>query len=194
MCTIAISKCDERKIRIQVHRPRQRLQPLLAPGGVRQPELVAPVARLERDRATCRSQRLGRAAARSSAGTTTSRALGEIALELDRAPHVIDGPRQQPAVRLVARARHLVLPEARVGEADVRRGVARIELDRLLEVGDRRRHLRRIERLEPDASFRERVIRLEAARVAERSRLAGPPPIRSASENCATIRSWRSKT
>ena len=32
-------------------RPRHRLQPFVAPGGVREPELVAPVARFERHRA-----------------------------------------------------------------------------------------------------------------------------------------------
>ena len=62
----------------------------------------------------------------------------QIALELDGAAHVIDGARQQRRVGLVARPRHLVLPEARVAEADVRLRVARIQDDRALEPLDRR--------------------------------------------------------
>ena len=53
----------------------------------------------------------------------------------------------------------------------MRGGVARIEADRALEVGDRRGHLRRLERLQPHASLGERPIRLEAARIPQRSRL-----------------------
>ena len=62
---------------------------------------------------------------------------GQIALELDRTADVIDGAGEQRGVRLVAGARHLVLPETRVGEAHVRQCVARIERDRALEVRDR---------------------------------------------------------
>ena len=48
----------ERKIRIQLHRPAHRLEALVAPGRVRQAELVAPVARLERHGAARGGQRL----------------------------------------------------------------------------------------------------------------------------------------
>jgi len=67
--------------------------------------------------------------------------VSEVALELNRSPYVVDGARKEAGVRLVSRARHLVLPESRVGKADVGRRVARIELDRFLEVGDCGRHL-----------------------------------------------------
>ena len=104
--------------------------------------------------------------------------LGQIALELDRPPHVIDRARQQRAVRLIAGARHLVLEEPRVAETDVRGRVARIERDGALEVGDRAGHDRRVERFEPDPSLGERLVGLEAARLAieaalRRARLAG---------------------
>ena len=75
---------------------------------------------------------------------------GEIPLELDRPPHVIDRARQQRRVRLVARARHLgTARTSRSPSADVRSGVARVERDRALEVGDRAGDERRVERLEP---------------------------------------------
>ncbi len=60
----------------------------------------------------------------------------------------------------------------------MRRRVARVELDRSLEVGDRGWHLGRIERLQAHAPLGERAVGLEAARVAERSRLLRPDPQR----------------
>jgi hypothetical protein len=66
--------------------------------------------------------------------------LGEIALQLDRTPDVVDRASEQRAIRLVAGARCLVLPEPRVRQADVRKRVARIERDRLLEIRHRCRH------------------------------------------------------
>ena len=60
--------------------------------------------------------------------------LGQIALELDRTPDVIDGSGQQSAVGLITRARHLVLPEPRVREPDMCRGISRIDLDGALAV------------------------------------------------------------
>ena len=88
--------------------------------------------------------------------------LGQVPLELDRAPDVIDRPRQERRVGLVARARHLVLPEPRVAEADVRERVTRIERDRALEVRDRAGDQRAVERLEPNAALGERLVGLEA--------------------------------
>ena len=60
MCTIAGFEMDEREIRVKFDRPFERLQPFLAPRRVRQPELVAPVARLERDGAPRCGQRFCR--------------------------------------------------------------------------------------------------------------------------------------
>ena len=55
----------ERKILVEIARASKRLQPFLAPCGVREAELVAPVARFERDGAARGGQRLGGPAARS---------------------------------------------------------------------------------------------------------------------------------
>ena len=52
--------------------------------------------------------------------------------------------------------------------------VARIERDRPLEVRDRRRHHRGVERLQPHAPFGERLIGLEAARLAIVAALGRP--------------------
>ncbi len=60
----------------------------------------------------------------------------------------------------------------------MRRRVPRVQLDRPLEVGDRGRHLGGIERFQPHTPLGERPIGLEAARVAERSRLLRPDPQR----------------
>ena len=168
----------ERKIRIQLHRPAQRLQPLVAPRGVRQPELVAPVARLERHGAARGGQRLDRAAGADEDKGQRRVRFGEVALELDRPADVIDGTGEQRHVGLVAGARHLVLKEPRVAEADVGGGVARIEHDGALEVRDGAGHDRRVERFQPDAPFGERLIGLETAGLAivaalRRTRLAG---------------------
>ena len=102
----------ERKVRVQLHRPRERAEPVVAPLRVRQAELMPPVAGLERDRPACsgRSASLKRSRADQQERQRRVR-LGEVPLELDRAPDVIDRPRQQRRVGLVARARHLVLPE-----------------------------------------------------------------------------------
>ena len=92
----------------------------------------------------------------------------QVAIQLDRLTHVIDRLRQQRGVRVIARTRHLVLEEVRVGQTDVRCGVARVQLDRPFEVADRPRHLRRFERLEPDAPLGEHLVGLEAARLTRR--------------------------
>ena len=103
---------------------------------MRQAELVAPVARLERHGAARGGQRLdGTAGADEQEGERGVR-FGQIALELDRPAHVIDRAREQRPVGLIARARHLVLEEPRVAEAHVGGGVARIEDDGALEVRD----------------------------------------------------------
>ncbi len=58
------------------------------------------------------------------------------------------------------------------------RRVAGIERNRFLKVGNRGWHRRSVERLQPHASFGERAVRLEAARVAKRSRLLRADPQR----------------
>jgi len=52
---------DERKVLIEVARTLQRVQTFVTPRGVRQPELVAPIAWFERNRSARRGQRLWRA-------------------------------------------------------------------------------------------------------------------------------------
>ena len=89
---------------------------------------------------------------------------GKIAIELDGAPHVIDRTRQQRAVGLVSRPRHLVLPEAGIREPDVCRRISGVERYRPLEIRNRAWNARRIERFEPHAAFGKRLIRFEAAR------------------------------
>ena len=88
--------------------------------------------------------------------------LGQVLVELDRPPHVIHRGGQRPCLRLVARPGGLVAPEERVGEADFRERVARVERERALEIGDRRVHLAHVERLELHASLGERLVGLEA--------------------------------
>ncbi len=100
--------------------------------------------------------------------------LGQVPRELDRAPDVIDRPRQQRRVGLVAGARHLVLPEPGVAECHVGEGVTRIERDRALEVGDRTGDERRVERLEPNAAVGERLIGFQADGFAVRASAAAP--------------------
>ena len=156
----------ERKIRIQLHRPGHRLETFVGPGRVRQAELVAPVARFERHGAARGGQRLDRTAGADEQEGERGVRFGQVALELDRPAHVIDRAREQRPVGLIARARHLVLEEPRVAEADVGGGVARIEDHGALEVRDGAGHHRRVERFQPDAAFGERLIRLEAARFA----------------------------
>ena len=56
----------EREVGVDVHAARERLEPFLPPGGMRQAELVAPVSRLERDRAAGRRQRIGRSSRATS--------------------------------------------------------------------------------------------------------------------------------
>ncbi len=58
------------------------------------------------------------------------------------------------------------------------RGVARVERDRLLEVSDRGRNFRGVERLQADSALREGSIGFEAARIAERARLLAANPQR----------------
>jgi hypothetical protein len=91
--------------------------------------------------------------------------LGEIRLELDGAAHVVDGPGEQRGLGLIAGARHLVLPEVRVADSDMRRGIPGIQPDRALEVTDSGPDLRTVQRLEPHAPFGERLVGLEAARL-----------------------------
>src|SRR5258706_42912 len=62
---------------------------------------------------------------------------------------------------MIAVARHLVPPEVRIGEADVRPRNARVEIDRALEVLDRDGDLGRIQRLELQPPFHERAIRIQ---------------------------------
>src|SRR5213083_1117845 len=93
----------------------------------------------------------------------------EIPLQLDRALDVIDRPCEERRVRLVTRARHLVLKETRIGETYVGERITRIQHDGALKIGDRAWHERRVERLEPHASFRESLVRLEAAGLAVRA-------------------------
>ena len=101
--------------------------------------------------------------------------LGQVARELDRAPDVINRPRQQRRVGLVTRARHLVLPEPGVAEGHVGQGVTRIERDRALEVGDRTGDERGVERLEPNAAVGERLVGFQADRLAVRTPAVGAP-------------------
>ena len=89
--------------------------------------------------------------------------LGEVSLELDGLAHVIDCVREQRSIRLVARARHLVLPEPRVREADVCEPIPGVQNDGALEIGDRAWNERCVERLQPDTPFGERLVRLQAA-------------------------------
>ena len=87
----------------------------------------------------------------------------EIPFQLDRAPHMFDGTCQQRRVRLVLRARHLVLPESSIAQGHMCQRVPRIEDGRAFEIGDCARNKRPVERLEPDPPFRERPVRFEAA-------------------------------
>ena len=65
----------ERKVGIQLHRARQRAQPVFSPVRMREPELVAPVAGLERDRAARRGERFAEAAGAHEQEREASRAL-----------------------------------------------------------------------------------------------------------------------
>ena len=49
----------ERKIRVQLNGLRERAQPLLAPCRMRQPKLVAPIVRIDRNGAPGRRERVG---------------------------------------------------------------------------------------------------------------------------------------
>ena len=127
--------------------------------------MIAPVSGLERD-GTARGREGLSEAPRAHEQEREARVrFRQIALKLDRAAHVIDGAGEQPRVGLIARARHLVLPEARVAEADIGLCVSRIEDDRALESLEGARDGRRIERLEPDTRFGEGLVGLQAARL-----------------------------
>ena len=75
--------------------------------------------------------------------------------------------------------------------------VSRIEHDRAFEIGNRAGDERRIERFEPHPPLGECLIGLEAARFTIRRASRSTAPDRrgpSVSANCATMRSWSSKT
>ena len=93
----------ERKILVEIARASKRLQPFFAPCGVCKTELIAPVARLERDGAARGGQRLGGPAGAHEQERERGVGIGQVAFELDRAPDVVDRARQQPSVGLVAR-------------------------------------------------------------------------------------------
>ena len=131
---------DERELGIEIDRARQCLQPLLAPRRVGQPELVAPVAGLERDRAARGRERLGGAPGAHEEERQRRVRFCEIAIQFNRTANVIDGTRQERAVGLIPRPRHLVLPEPRIREPHVGDGVLRIARDRPLEALDCRRN------------------------------------------------------
>ena len=156
----------EWKVRIQFHGLRQRTKPILAPLRVRKSKLITPIARLEGNRATCRRKRLAEAAGTDQKKRQRGVCLGEVSLELDCPPHVIDRPREQRRIRLTARARHLVLPESRVRETDVCECIPGIQDNGALEVSNGAGNKRRIEGFQPYAPFGERLIGLEAAGLA----------------------------
>lgn len=160
---------DEGKLGIEVHGAGQRLKSFFTPSGMREPELIAPVRGLERDRPPCLGQRLGCAAGAHQEERQRRVGLGQVALEIDRAPDVVDRAREQGRIGLVVRARHLVLPEPRVSQPDVGDRITRIHLDGAFETCDCGRNQRGVERFEPHPSLREGLVRLEAAGLADRS-------------------------
>ena len=165
----------ERKVRIQLHRAAQRGEPLVSPRRVGEAEMMSPVLRFEPHGPACFIDRFTGAPGAHEQERERRVGFRKIAVQLDRAAHMPDRRREQRAVRLVARSRPLVLPEARVGEADVRERVPRVQLDRRFEVGDRVGHRRRVERLEAHAALREPPIGLETRRLVRR-RSAPPDP------------------
>ncbi len=88
--------------------------------------------------------------------------LSELRVQGDGTLRLLDREREQRRVRMVAMARHLVAPEVRVREADVRSRNTRIEVDRALEVLDGHGDVGCIQRLELQPSFHECAIRVEA--------------------------------
>ena len=92
----------------------------------------------------------------------------EVGLEFDRPPHVIDRFGQQCRIGAVTRARHLVLPEMRIAQADVGGRIPRVDADRPLEIIDRAGDLRTIESVEPDAPLGERMVSIQAAGLTQR--------------------------
>ena len=100
---------------------------------------------------------------------------------------------QRVAVGRVARARGLKAPEVGVREPDVRQRVLGIERERALEVRHRRRHLRRVERLELEPALGERTVGVEAGGLARADAFARGrgTPICSPDDSSITNRSCR---
>ena len=124
---------------------------------------MRPLPGLEGHGATRGGERFSRASGADKEKRQRCMRLGEVSLEFDRAPDMIDRSRKERGIGLTACPGHLVLPETRVRQADVCECIPRIQDDGALEISNCAGNQRSIERFEPHATFGERLIRLEAA-------------------------------
>ena len=149
---------------------------------------MAPVAGLERH-----GPAAGRDGVRRLVGAREQQreggvSFGQIGIEVGGRARVRDRGDQRVAVGRVARTRRLKAPEVRVREPDVRQRVLRIERERTLEVRDRGRHLRRVERLELEPALGERAVGVEARRLARADASRAAAVTRSAVRTTARSR------
>lgn len=92
--------------------------------------------------------------------------LREGCVKLHRLAAVRDGAIKELQRRLVLGARRFVRGELRSGEARPAEGIPWIDRDGALEVGDRARQFPHVERLDPQPSFHDGAVGLEARRLA----------------------------
>ena len=162
------AECGVRHLRKLCEHGLKAIEALLPPRRDPETELVAPDARLEREGPPPGGDGLDRAVGADQKQRHRGMRLRQIAVQLDRPPRVRHGFGQRRRVRRVLRTRGLERPEVRVAEADVRQRVFGIEGERPFEVGNGRRDLSRVERLELQPAIGERAVRVEAGRLARR--------------------------
>jgi len=151
----------EGQVAVDRERALERVDPLAPPGGVPEPEQVAPVVRLERHGPAPGSHGLRELAGAHQQEGQRGMALGQRIVQIDAPAGMADRRRQAPGVGRIPGASGLVKQVVRVRESRVGQRVPRVEPHGALEALGRGRHLRRVEAVELHTRFRRRAERIE---------------------------------
>ncbi len=157
-------KVREGEIGIQRQRVICGSKTFVAPGGVTESEKMPPIRRFKSDGPACDLDGLLRLPSADEQQRQRRIGVSQRVVERDGSSRVMDGALQQVLGWRVVGACHFIGRELGARETCQRQRIARVDLDRLLEIGDRSGNLAEVERFEMKPGFGVGPIRLEARR------------------------------